>query len=91
MALWPGITGITRCCGGLWRVWMARINGRTAIELERERNRATAAAIGLLPPGAELLESETGGRLRVIRMPAPAPPPLIVMHDPPPGPGELHR
>lgn len=80
-----GITGIARCCGGLWRYLVVRVNGRTAIELERERNRATAVAIGLLPPGAELLESEPGGRLRVIRMPAPGHSPLAKVCDVPPG------
>ena len=92
MSTWLGIAGVSRCCGGLWRYLLVRANGRTEIELECERNRATAALISLLPPGAELLESEPGGRLRVIRMPEPAPVPLIVIHD---GPsrqsGELDR
>jgi hypothetical protein len=83
MGFWPGIMSITRCCGGLWRVLIVRICGRTAIELERERNRATVTAIKLLPVGAELLEYEAAGRLRVIRMPEPTSPPLVVMHDTP--------
>jgi hypothetical protein len=63
-----GIIGITRWrCGGLWGFLTTRAKGRTAIELERERNRATAEAIRLLPGGCELLEYERDGRLRVIR------------------------
>jgi hypothetical protein len=68
--LWHGIAGIagmTRRCGGLWRFLIARAEGRTAIALERERNRATAEAIRLLPGDCELLEYEREGRLRVIR------------------------
>jgi hypothetical protein len=70
MALWGGIAGlagVTRRCGGLWRFLIVRAKGRTAVELERERNRATAEVIGLLAGGDELLEYEPGGRLRVIR------------------------
>ena len=70
MVLWPGIAGIagmTRRCG-LWRFLIARAEGRTAVELECERNRATAEVLRLLlPVGCELLEYEPGGRLRVIR------------------------
>ena len=69
MVVW-GITGIAeiaRCCGGLWRFLIVRAMGRTAVELERERNRATAEVIRLLPPDCELLEYELGGRCRVIR------------------------
>jgi len=84
MVFWHGITSLARCCSGLWQYLIARVTGKTAIELERERNRATAAAIELLPPGAELLESEPGGRLRVIRIPESAPRPVIVIDDTPP-------
>ena len=69
MAFVFGFTGIARCCLGLWQFLTARANGRASVELERERNRGTAEAIKLLPPGAELLENEPTGRLRVIRMP----------------------
>jgi len=61
------IAGVTRRCGGLWRFLIAREEGRTAIELERERNRATAEALRLVSGGCELLEFERDGRLRVIR------------------------
>ena len=74
MVLWrgiTGITGITRCCDGLWRFLIARTKGRVAIELERERNRATADVIRLLPGDCELLEYEPEGRLRVIRRSGP--------------------
>src|SRR5207249_4212341 len=67
MALWGGIAGIarvTRRCDGLWRFLIVRAKGRTAVELERERNRATAEVIRLLSNGDELLEFETKGRLR---------------------------
>jgi hypothetical protein len=78
MAVWWSIPGIARCCGGLWRLLIVRARGRTAIELERERNRATAEVIRLLPSDCELLEYEPEGRLRVIRrtgstVPASAP------------------
>jgi hypothetical protein len=63
------IADATRCFGGLWKYLIARTSGRTAIELERERNRATEAVLQLLPAGAEMLEYEHDGRLRVIRMP----------------------
>jgi hypothetical protein len=92
MIFWPGISGITRCWGGFWRYMTVRVSGRTAVELERERNRATAAAIQLLPPGAELLEDEPGGRLRVIRMPEQASQTPVVIRDATPSPrGELAR
>jgi hypothetical protein len=61
------IARVTRRCGGLWRFLIAREEGRTAIELERERNRATAEALRLVAEGCELLEFEREGRLRVIR------------------------
>ena len=90
--LWGGIAGIagmTRRCGGLWRFLIARVEGRTAIELERERNRATAEAIRLLPSDCELLEYEREGRLRVIRKSGQ---PTVIaggtLHDPS---GELDR
>jgi hypothetical protein len=63
------IAGVARRCGGFWRFLIAREEGRTAIELERERNRATAEALRLVPGGCELLEFERDGRLRVIRRP----------------------
>jgi len=56
-------------CSGMWSYLTARANGRTAVELERQRNLGTAEAIKALPPGAELVENEPNGRLRVIRMP----------------------
>lgn len=65
--LWPSIAGIARCGGGLWRYLIARTESRAAIELERERNRATAEALQMLPGDCELLEYEREGRLRVIR------------------------
>jgi len=74
MALWGGIAGlagVTRRCGGLWRFLIVRAKGRTAVELERERNRATAEIIQVLPSDCELLEYEPKGRLRVIRRSGP--------------------
>ena len=86
-----GISGITRWCGGLWRYLSIRAQGRTAVELERERNRATAEVIHLLPEGYELLECEREGRLRVIRRSTPAEG-LVVADSKLPGPGgELDR
>lgn len=70
MAPWGGFAGIarvTQSCGGLWRFLIVWSKGRTAIELERERNRATAEVVQLLSSGDELLEYEPNGRLRVIR------------------------
>ena len=74
MVFWHSITGIAgvpRRCGGLWRYLIVRAKGRTAVELERERNRATAEALRLLPTNCELLEYEREGRLRVIRKSGP--------------------
>jgi hypothetical protein len=61
------LAGITRRCSGLWRFLVVRAQGRVAVELERERNRATAEVIQLLPDNCELLEYEPMGRLRIIR------------------------
>ena len=68
----PGLCfaiGIPRRCAGIWQFLNSWINGRTAVQLERERNRATADVIQLLPPGSDFFESESAGRTRVIRMP----------------------
>ena len=81
-----GLAGITRCSGGLWRFLIARAKGRTAVELERERNRATAEVIQLLPSDCELLEYEPEGRLRVIRRCRP-PTAATVTGEPAPWPG----
>lgn len=62
---WP--TVFSRGRVGLWRFLIARDAGRTSLRLEQERNAATAAVLSLLPPGGELLESEPGGRTRLIR------------------------
>lgn len=63
------LSGLRRLCGGLWHFLIARSADRTALALERERNAATATILRQLPRGALLLESEHGGRLRVVRMP----------------------
>ena len=95
MVFWrdiTGITGMTRCCGGLWRFLIVRARGRTAIELERERNRATAEVIRLLPGDCELLEYERDGRLRVIRRSGlPATAPAVIGDHLPMASGELDR
>jgi hypothetical protein len=88
LKLW--FSGITRGCAGLWEFLTARVQARKAVELERERNSGTATALQLLPPGAELLEYERDGRLRVIRMPdRPAVPPEEIRDTPPEPPREL--
>ncbi|WKG13567.1 hypothetical protein QX204_34345 (plasmid) [Nocardia sp. PE-7] len=65
----------TRCVrllgGGLWAHLNVRVQSKTALEIERERNRATAEDIRVLPHGAKLIETEVGGRTRVIVMPEP--------------------
>jgi hypothetical protein len=61
--------GVARGCGGLWAFLIAWTRGKSAVELERERNAGTARAIQLLPPGAELREGDPRGWHRVIRMP----------------------
>jgi hypothetical protein len=61
------LAGITWRCSGLWRFLIVRAQGRVALELERERNRATTEVIQVLPDNCELLEYEPMGRLRVIR------------------------
>lgn len=70
MALTSGLIGICRLVrrrGGFWGYLRARAVCRSALDLEREHNRATLAALRLLPDGCELLEYERDGRLRVIR------------------------
>jgi hypothetical protein len=70
MGLYGSITalaGITRRCSGLWNFLVVRAQVQLAIDLERERNRATAEVIQLLPDHCELLEYEPNGRLRVVR------------------------
>ena len=52
---------VTRRCSGLWRFLVVRTKGRVAVELEQERNRATAEVIRLLPENCELLEYEPAG------------------------------
>ena len=90
--LWCGITGITRCFGGFWRFLIVRAKGRTAIDLERERNRATAEALRLLPGDCELLEYEPDGRLRVIRRSGlAAPVPAVIGETFSMSSGELDR
>jgi len=92
MAFWHGIIGATRYCSGLWQFLIVRTKGRTAIELERERNRATAAVIQLLPPHSELLEYEPQGRLRVIRISGwAASAPTVAGETLPGASGELDR
>ena len=65
----------TRCAhllgGGLWGHLNVRLQSKAALEIERERNRATAEDIRVLPHGAKLFETEVGGRTRVIVMPEP--------------------
>ena len=67
-----GVAGVVRRCGGLWRYLIVRAQGRTAVELEMERNRATSEALRSLPGDCELLEFERDGRLRVIRRAGPS-------------------
>ncbi len=62
-----GVSGFARRCGGLWRYLIVRAQGRTSVELERERTRATAEALRSMAGDCELLEYERDGRLRVIR------------------------
>jgi hypothetical protein len=92
---WSGIDGIhgrTRLCAGLWNFMIVRVKERTAVELERERNRATGAAIQLLPRDCELLEYEPEGRLRVIRRVGLATIPPTTVGERLPGAGdELNR
>lgn len=82
------ISGIARRCGGLWRYLIVRAQGRTAVELERERNRATATALRLLPDGCELLEYEREGRLRIVRRNVPAAGPAVAAPEEPGRDGE---
>jgi hypothetical protein len=82
MVVWLGLRAASRCWSGMWTFLTARTHCRSALELERERqrgmtrlererNHGTAQAIALLPPGAELLETDLTGRLRIIRIPQP--------------------
>lgn len=71
MIMWYAALGITHSCAGLWQYLAERTRGQIAVRLEQERNQATAAVLGALPPGGELLEYEPQGRLRIIRLPGP--------------------
>ncbi|WP_331760978.1 hypothetical protein [Streptomyces anulatus] len=62
------VMNLFRRDGGMWGYLTERTKSRTAIELERERNAATVSVLPLLPPGTDFMESEVGGRTRVIRM-----------------------
>ncbi|MFI1953114.1 hypothetical protein ACH437_14895 [Streptomyces xinghaiensis] len=62
------VMSLFRRDGGLWGYLTERTKSRTAIELERERNAATANVLPLLQPGTDFMETEKGGRTRVIRM-----------------------
>lgn len=77
-----GFKSIARFCSGLWDYLTARVQGRTAVELERERNHGTTEMIKALPPGAELLENEPNGRSRMIRTPHPSEPLPPITHLP---------
>ena len=83
------LAGISRRWSGLWRFLIVRTQGRTAVELERERNRATAEVMQLLPDNCELLEYEPRGRFRVIRkLRSAVPAPTVVGEVVLPGQGE---
>ncbi|MEU2485016.1 hypothetical protein ABZ593_10485 [Streptomyces sp. NPDC012617] len=82
------IGGVLRRCGGLWTYLTERVKARKEVELERERNSATAAVIPLLPPGTDLFETEPNGRTRVIRMAPATSAPISLDRDEPPA-GEL--
>lgn len=82
------LAGITRRCSGLWRFLIVRNQGRVALELERERNRATAEVLQVLPDNCELLEYEPTGRLRVIRKLGPTVPPSAAIGEMLPGQAE---
>ena len=64
-----GFRGITRLCSGLWSYLAAKVNGRAAVALERERNLGTVEVIRALPQGAQVVVYEPNGGLRVIQMP----------------------
>ncbi|WP_186001655.1 hypothetical protein, partial [Streptomyces sp. IB201691-2A2] len=68
MGLLDFATSFLRRGGGFWGYMTERNKSRAAIELERERNAATANVIPILKPGVDFMESEEGGRTRVIRV-----------------------
>jgi hypothetical protein len=72
MGLLDIATSFFRRGGGFWGYMTERTKSRTAIELERERNAATKDVIPMLKPGIDFMETEEGGRTRVIRY-APLP------------------
>jgi hypothetical protein len=78
LELLGGLKSVARFCSGMWGYLTERVKGRTAVQLEQERNQATAEAIRLLPPGAELFENEPNGRTRIIRMPHHTANPLLI-------------
>ncbi|MFZ3475630.1 hypothetical protein ACODT3_43940 [Streptomyces sp. 4.24] len=72
MALLDIIASLLRRGEGFWGHMNERVRSRTAIALERERNSATANVIPMLKPGVDFMETEEGGRTRIIRI-APLP------------------
>jgi hypothetical protein len=75
-----GMRAFVHTCGGVWQCLVEHLRGRTQVRLEQARNQATAQAITLLPPGAELWETEPDGRTRIIRAPQPSPA-CMIRHD----------
>lgn len=66
------LTPVAARCRGMWQFLTERARGRHRVELEQARNVGTVQAILLLPPGAELWETEPDGRTRIIRKPVSA-------------------
>ncbi|MFG2839914.1 hypothetical protein ACGFYE_33480 [Streptomyces zaomyceticus] len=51
----------------MWAYLTERVRARTAVELERERNKASVDLVTQVKDGMDFFESEPGGRTRVIR------------------------
>lgn len=54
---------------GLFGVAKAWVIGRAEVRIERERRETLATVLDRLPPGAEMIERDSAGRLRIIRTP----------------------
>jgi hypothetical protein len=54
---------------GLFDVAKSWVVGRAEVRIERERRETLATVLDRLPPGAEMVDRDSAGRLRIIRTP----------------------
>lgn len=59
-------SAVNRKAGGLWRVLSAVVEGRNAVNFERERRRTLLALLPALPAGTRLHDRRTDGGVLTI-------------------------